>query len=160
METQDYVKLVHFLGYGMLFTAGVAGWILGQQYNKAADYKEKSVILRASRPVGLLGPIGILIMLITGIGNMHARSLGVFTENWLTLKILFFAIASINGVFFGIRAAKRGKMVGQLAEGTAPSGTEGKVKSMDTQFRIFYIAQIVLMLLILTLSIVKPGRGM
>lgn len=144
----------------MLFTAGVGGWIVGQQYNKAKDYKEKSVILRSARPLGLLGPIGITIMLITGIGNMHLRALGLFTEHWLSVKILLFAIAATNGIFFGIRAAKRGKMVGQLAAGTAPADIEAKVKSMDAQFRIFYIVQITLLLLILILSIVKPGRGM
>ncbi len=152
--------LLHLLGYGLLFTAGIAGWIISKQYYKASDYKEKAVVLRSAKPLGLLGPIGIVTMLITGVGNMHMRALGMFTETWLTVKILLFVIAATNGIIFGIRAAKRGKMVGHLAAGTAPAGTEDKVKSMDIQFRIFYMVQITLLLLIVTLSILKPGRGM
>ena len=158
MELGQLLLLVHFLGFGLLFSTLVAGWILHGQYKNAKEFSTKAVILRSLRPIGLLSPIGILLMLITGIGNMHVRGLGLFSEAWLSTKIVVYAIASINGIVFGARAGKRGKLIGLMADGSAPQGTDKSVDALDRQLRLFYIIQFVLLLIILTLSIVKPGR--
>ncbi len=158
MEFGHLLLIVHILGFGLLFTTLVAGWILHSQYTKASDFGTKGIILRSLRPIGLLSPVGILIMLLTGIGNMQVRGLGLFTESWLSTKILVFIIAAINGTVFGIRASKRGKLVAQMADGSAPQGADLSIGALDKQLRLFYIIQFVLIVIILALSIIKPGR--
>jgi len=158
MDLAHLLMLLHFLGFGLLFSTLVAGWMLHGQYKKAIDYSTKAIILRLLRPIGLLSPVGILLMLLTGIGNMHVRGLGVFTESWLSAKIVVFIIATINGLVFGARAGKRARLISQMADGSAPHGTDGTINALDKQIRLFYIFQTALLLIILALSIVKPGR--
>ncbi len=158
MEFGNLLLLIHFLGFGLLFTTLVAGWILQSQYTNASDFGTKGIILRSLRSIGLLSPIGILIMVLTGIGNMHVRGLGLFTESWLSTKIVVFIVAAANGIVFGIRAGKRGKLVAQMANGSAPQGADHSLGTLDKQLRLFYIIQFVLILIILGLSIIKPGR--
>jgi uncharacterized membrane protein SirB2 len=149
--------ILHFIGVGMIFTTVLAGWILTGQYKRANDYKTKSQILKSLRPIGLLSPVTILVMLASGIGNMYALHMGVFSASWLTTKLIFFAIMAINGIIFGAKSAKRGKLVAQVAGGSAPTGTENVIAAMDKQQLLFYVVQSLLLLIILTLSVVKPG---
>jgi uncharacterized membrane protein SirB2 len=149
--------IFHLIGFGILFSTVLAGWILHHQYMSASDSKTKGVILASLRPIGLLSPLAILIMLVTGVGNMHVRGLGLFTEPWLSTKIVFFLFAAANGVFFGIRSGKRRKLFSQVIDGKAPAGSDEKMAAFDKQMRVFFIIQLVLLLLILVLSIVKPG---
>ncbi|HEX9657382.1 MAG TPA: hypothetical protein VGB89_10775 [Bacteroidota bacterium] len=157
MTELQITMLLHFIGVGVLFTALLGGIILGGQYAKAADYNSKATILKAMRPIGLLSPLAILLMLATGLGNWHA--LAWFQEGWLHTKITLFFIAAILGTIFGIRAKKRAGLIMKLADGSAPEGTNAQVAAMDKQFKIFYIVQSILIFSILFLSVVKPGRG-
>ena len=151
--TRELILLFHFIGFGILVTINIAGFILNSQYKKASDLQSKAILLRALRPIGLLSPIGILIMLITGIGNMHMLGLGVLSVGWLTGKIIFFAIAAISGIIFGITSRKRGALVAQMLAGTAPSDANQLLSGYDRQVSLSYIVFPVLMLIILWLSI-------
>jgi len=159
METNDLLIIIHLIGFAMLFTTGVAGAILDRQYGNAPDFQAKGIILRAGRPIGLMSPVAILIMLITGIGNMHLRGLGVFTESWLSLKLLLFLMAAIIGITYGIKAKARAQLVMSLARGETNEDATGRLSVIDKQFKLFYRVQIMFLLLILLLSVVKPGRG-
>jgi hypothetical protein len=150
---RELTLLFHFIGFGILMSTLIGGFILDRQYRKAKDLQSKAVILRSSKPIGLLSPIGILIMLITGIGNMHALAVGLLTFGWLSAKVILFAIASISGITFGIIARKRGALVGKMAAGTAPADAEATLKNYDNQASIFYIVMPLLMLMILSLSV-------
>jgi hypothetical protein len=161
MQSSLWIMLFHLFGFGLVSTLLVMGWLLLKQYNSASDYKSKLVVLSTARMVGLLSPIAILVLLITGVGNMHARGLAFFGENselWLNIKIILFAIAAINGVMFGIRSKKRGMLVAQLAQGNAPPDSETKLASFDKGVLIFNIVQTILLLSILVMTVWKPGR--
>ncbi len=145
--------LFHFIGFGLLVTINVAGFILNRQYKTAPDFQTKSIILRSLRPIGLLSPIAILLMLITGIGNMHNIGLGLFDAAWLAYKIIFFAIAAISGILFGVIARKRGMLVQQIAVGKAPADANDKLRGYDSQISLFYIVMPILLLIIVWLSI-------
>jgi hypothetical protein len=157
METVHYLLFFHLIGFGILFSTVLAGWILHHQYMGASDYTAKRIILESLRPIGLLSPLAILVMLVTGIGNMHVRGLGIFTEPWLSTKIVFFLLAATTGVFSGIQSSKRRKLLAQVFDGKAPAGSVERVAALDRQTRLFFIIQFVLLLIILVLSIVKPG---
>ena len=148
-------KLLHFVGIGVIFTTIFAGAILNGRYRKAPDWKTKLMILKLLRPIGLLSPVGVAVMLVSGILNMHFSNLGLFTASWLTLKLVFFALTVISGILFGVKGTQRSILVTKLAEGNAPEGTDRSVGILDRQQRIFYFVQLVLILIILTLSIFK-----
>jgi hypothetical protein len=143
----------HFIGFGLLVTLNVAGIILNSQYKKAPDLQTKAIILRALKPIGMLSPIAVLLMLVTGIGNMHSLGLDLMSMAWLAYKIVFFAIAAISGVIFGIISRKRGTLVGSMIKGNAPANANELLQSYDKQIKIGYIVFPILMVIILCLSI-------
>jgi hypothetical protein len=145
--------LFHFLGFGLLVTINVAGFILNSQYKKAQDFQTKAIILRSLRPIGLLSPIAILIMLITGIGNMQILGYGLLSVGWLTAKIMFFAIAAISGILFGVIARKRGKLVQELAAGKAEANATEILRGYDKQISLFHLVMPILLLIIVWLAI-------
>jgi len=147
------ILLLHFLGFGLLVTVNVAGFIINRQYKKAPDLQSKAVLVRAMKPIGLLSPIAVLIMLITGIGNMHALGLGILDLGWLAAKIIFFAIAVISGIILGIQSGKRGKMIQQMVQGQAPANANELLSGYDRQVSLSYIVMPLLIVIILALSI-------
>ena len=134
-------------------TTLVAGFILNSHYKKAVDIQSKAVILKTLKSVGLMSPLGMLIMLVTGIGNMVVREFGLFTDGRLTAKIIFFAIAMISGILFAVKSRKRSALVRQMAEGQAPTDSEQLLQSYDKQISMFYVAMSILLLIILYLSV-------
>jgi len=143
----------HFIGFGLIVTLNVAGIILNRHYKKAPDLQQKGVILRAARTLGLLSPVAILIMLVTGIGNMHSLAFGILTVGWLTAKIILFAILATSGVLFGIKARKRGALVKSMVSGNAPSNADELLAEYDKQISLSYIVMPLLTIMILCLSI-------
>ncbi|MBI5473192.1 MAG: hypothetical protein HY961_12685 [Ignavibacteriae bacterium] len=158
MDTTQLAMFFHLIGFGLLATMNVSGWLLNAQYRKAADYKSKLIVLSSARAIGLLSPLAIGIVLLTGIANMMVRGLGFTTEVWLEIKVILFLIAATNGVLFAIRSKKRGGLVAQLAQGSAPGGSEATLASMDRLASVFNIVQSVLLISILILTVWKPGR--
>ncbi len=158
MDTNLLLMFFHLIGFGLIVTLLITGWLLHRQYTAAADFKTKTVILSSARSVGLLSPIAILVLLITGLWNMHLLGLGLFDEQWLGIKIVLFAIAAVNGIMFGIRSKKRGMLVAQLAQGTAPADSGSKLAGMDKSTFMFYVIQTILFTAILILTVWKPGR--
>ncbi len=158
MDSNHFWMFFHLLGFGLIVTLLVAGWLLHRQYATAADFKTKAVVLSSARSIGLISPVAIVILLLTGIGNMHALGLGWFDEWWLSVKILLFVIAAANGIRFGIQSKKRGMLLGQLAQGNAEAGSEARLAKMDKGTLAFFVIQTILFTAILVLTVWKPGR--
>jgi hypothetical protein len=144
--------LLHFIGLGLLVTAMVGGILLHRQYKNAPDLRSKALILKASKPFGLLGPIGTVLMLVTGIGNMHAIGAGWLTLGWLSAKIVLFIVASVAGIVIGVLARKRGALVHAMALGDAGPDAEVRLAAFDRTIVIGHYLLPVLMLCILYLS--------
>ena len=159
MEPREWFMFFHFVGLGLIATMLTTAWLLQRQYKSASDYSTKSVILNSGRLVGMLSPFAILLILISGIGNMSVRDLEFTTETWLTVKICLFLVAMVNGIVFGIRSKKRGMLVGQMAKGTPPENAEKTLAGMDRYSLIFLIVQTILIIVILALAVWKPGTS-
>ncbi len=144
----------HLIGFGLLITTLVAGILLETQFRRAPDGEAKMTILRSLRRIGLLSPIAMLVMLITGIGNMNATNAGLFTHGWLTAKIMFFALAVISGILFGIKSRKRGAL--QATSGGGAGASQEQLRDFNRQISLFYLVLAVLLLIILFLTVWKP----
>ena len=147
------ILFFHFIGFGLFVTLNVAGYILHRHYLKAPDLAAKAVVLRAARTVGLLSPVAVVIMLVTGIGNMHELGLGILDAGWLTAKIIFFTLAVISGTLLGIQASKRGKLVGQMIAGAAPADAATQLAGLDRQLGLGHLVMPILLTIIVLLSI-------
>jgi uncharacterized membrane protein len=154
-----YSLLVHFVGLGLIFTSIIAGWILTGHYKRSGDWNAKSIHVRSLRAIGLLSPIGVLVMLVSGIGNMTLgpRPYTLFSDSWLSTKLVLVVLLVAAGVFFGIKSGHRTKLVHRVAAGSAPGDAEETIRALDRQQRWFYVLEAVLLLIILVLSIVKPN---
>ena len=149
-----FTLFFHFLGLGLLVTVNVAGFVLDSQYRRAPDLAQKAVILRALKPIGMISPIAIVLMLLTGIGNMHALGFGLLdAPGWLAYKIVFFAIAVISGTLLGMKAMKRGKLVHAMVTGSAPANAEQLLRGYDRQIRLGQVVMPILLFIIIGLSI-------
>ncbi len=143
----------HFIGFGLIVTLNVSGFILNHQYKSATDLQQKAIILRVMRPIGLLSPFAILLLLLTGIVNMHALGYGPLDAGWLTAKIVLFFIAAILGTIMGIASKKRGELVKGMLIGGGNADAQQKLTGFDKQITILHTTLSVLMLSILALAI-------
>ena len=156
MSMYNIFLLLHFIGIGMIFAGLIGGFILSRQYKKSTDYPTKLVVLQGLRVFGLLTPFSVLIMVISGIGNMESLGYGVFTAGWLSAKLILVVIMIVNGLISGARSKKRGALKAQLASGNAPPEAEKMVTLLERQGQLFFFVSAALLLVVLTLSIVKP----
>ncbi len=150
---------IHLLGFGLLMTSVVAGLLLNLQYRRASDYKTKAALLKSSRPIGILSPLAVLIMLITGIGNMHTLGIGLFSLAWLAYKIVFFAFIAVAGVLFAIVSRKRSTFVLKLSEGIVPPDAQQTLKGYDRQVSLFYLVMALCLLIIIALTVYGTRGG-
>lgn len=153
MPLREINLVLHFLGFGLFVMLLVAGFTLERHYRKATDLQVKAAMLGVGKTLGLISPFAVLLMLLTGIGNMYMLGIGLFDFGWLTAKIIFFAMAAINGMLNGGRARKRGMLVMQMAKGEAAADAETKVQEIDKQQGLFFIVNGILLLLIVSLSV-------
>lgn len=156
MEPFQISMLFHFIGIGFIFTALLGGWILNAVYDRAGNYQSKLIVLKSLRRVGLLSPVAIGLLLLSGGANMHFAGYALSSTPWLSTKIILFLIAAIVGMVFGAKGSKRAILVSGLADGSAPEGADMKLQVVDRQQRLFYMFQSIMILAILILSVFKP----
>jgi hypothetical protein len=157
MALPAFLRILHLAGFALLVTSTIGGWIVFSRYRRLEDFRLKAALLGASRSLGLLSPVGIVLMLVTGIGQMHLFGYGLFVQAWLTLKVLFFVIAATAGIVFAVRSRARAVLVRELAQTGEKPEAVAAVARLDSQQRVFYLIQSTLLLLILLLSVMKPG---
>jgi hypothetical protein len=155
--------IFHLLGFGLITTSLVAGWMLERRIRKTGDWNQKLLLISASRTIGLLSPIASFIMLVTGIGNIinvFGPSFSVvYSVGWLAAKIILFAFMLVNGAVFGpILSRKRTKLIQSLAAQSAPADAEETVAIYSKNLSTFYFVQALLLLLILFLSVWGTGK--
>jgi uncharacterized membrane protein len=155
--------LFHLIGFGLLSTTILAGYIIDRKLRSQTDYNLKLNTAQIARVIGLLSPVATIVLLATGIGNIHNRYLAAtlnwYDEGWLVAKIILFAVAVLNGMIYGPKLTRgRTKLVKALSENNAPANAEELMRSYNNQITLFYLVQTVLLLLILYLSVFGTGK--
>jgi uncharacterized membrane protein len=161
--TASITFLLHLLGFGILFTTLLAGFILERKFRHETDFKLKSYTAGISKIIGLLSPLAALIILASGIGNIYYRHLGStltwYSEGWLVAKVILFVVLALNGVFNGPRLARgRLKILAAQADQSAPANADTIIRSINRQITLFYFVQTLLLLLVLCLSVFGAGK--
>jgi hypothetical protein len=155
--------LLHLIGFGLLFTTILAGFIIDRKFRSQSDYNFKLFAAQIARTIGLLSPFAAILILASGIGNIHNRYLGSplswYDEGWLVAKIILFAVSLLNGMIYGPRLTRtRANLVKSLSEHSAPQNAEELIRSCNNQITLFYFVQTLLLLLIVFLSIFGTGK--
>jgi putative copper export protein len=153
----------HLIGFGILFTALLGGWIVERRIRSEKAWIQKLFMGKISRRFGLLSPIASLIMLLTGIVNifiMYGSSSNLwYTEGWLIAKIILFAFLLVNGALFGpLLIRRRTKLMQSISEKTAPEDAEATIRIMNKSISTFYLVQFLLLIIIVYLSIAGAGK--
>lgn len=153
----------HIVGVGLLFVIIFGGWAVNRKVVSENDIRLKLYVSSSMRTLGLLSPFVTLILLVTGIGNIFNRYLGTelhwYSEGWLVAKIIFFAIAVVNGSLFGaMLSRKRNQLLKSIEEQKAPADAESLLKGLSRQFALHYAVQILLLVIIVLLSTFGSGK--
>ena len=153
----------HIVAVGLLFVVVVGGWLLHRKIVHEKDMHLKLYASTSGRVIGLLSPFVTLLLLVTGIGNIYNRYLGSdlhwYSEGWLVAKIIFFAIAVVNGAVFGaMLARKRTALLQSIDQQVAPANADTLLKDFNRQFSWHYVVQFLLLALIILLSTFGSGK--
>lgn len=141
----------------------VAGFVLDRKFRKASDHKVRLAIAGASRTMGLLSPVAAVLLLMTGIGNIHELFAGTdtnwYSQGWLVAKIVLYAIMVLNGSFYGPSLTRgRLKLLSSIEDQSAPPGVESALQSTNNQITLFYLVQSLFLLLIIYVSVFGSGK--
>jgi len=155
--------LLHLIGFGMITTSLLAGWLVERRIRRESDWGIKLAFIQTNRTLGLLTPVASVLMLVTGIVNIFnlfpADPSLWFAQGWLVAKIILFAFLLTNGAVFGpIISRKRTKLIRELREGSAPPESEETVRIFSKNLTTFYMVQSLLLLVILFLSAFGDGK--
>lgn len=146
------IFLLHLIGFGLLVTSLISGFILEIQYRRASELQTGATILKSIRAISMINPLAILILLITGIWNMTFKNYGILSEGWLTAKIIFFTILIISVILFMITSRKRNIIIRKMMPENNPSN-ESQVATLNKQIYNFYFILTILLIIILYLSV-------
>ena len=155
--------LFHLIGFGLVFTSLLGGWIIERRIRGEQDWNQKLYVGKISRRFGLLSPIASVVMLLTGIINILNLYDGNpnlwYSEGWLIAKIILFAFLLVNGAVFGpIIIRRRTKLMQGIAEKTASDDAKATWSILNKNITTFYLVQFLLLIIILCLSVAGGGK--
>ena len=149
--------LFHILGVCMLLTTIIVSPIFERNIRKASDKNVALTYQRLFRQIGLLSPFGSLIILGSGIANMYYLGFGVFSQGWLTAKIILFAVLVVNGGMINPPLMrKRMNLLEQMAEADSSGDAHATLARYNRQQSIYLLVQSAIVGVILSLSVFKP----
>ena len=151
--------MLHFVGIGFLCTSLFGGFVLHRQYSRARDLNEKLGTLRALRALGLFSPVGVILMLLTGLGNMTlgAHRYSILTDSWLSIKLVIVLCMILLGVLLGLQGTRRTRLVKSTQDRQPTDDEQRRVSAIDTQLLVLYGVQTLLLLSVIMLSVIRPS---
>ncbi len=157
-----YISLFfHLVGVGMIFTLLLAGPIVESNYRWENDIRMKQHATKMLRNIGLLSPFGALVLVLSGIANMIVLNITFVdlfgSDFWLGLKILLFVVLLVMGMAISPKIAKqRALLLDQMSQQSPPEDVNDKLTSLNGEQTLFFVADWVLVIAILLLTLFKP----
>src|ERR1043166_7073762 len=148
----SYSFLLHLIGFGILSSLIDAGLIVESKIRLEPDWNRK-LYLSSLIPQKVLGPVAMLLLLLTGIGNIFNRYSGSpepwYDEGWLRAKMVLFLVLIINGAVTGrILLTRRTQLVQSVSGKIVSPEADASLRSYNTKIMTFYVVQIVLLIAI------------
>jgi uncharacterized membrane protein SirB2 len=145
---------IHILGFGLLVTPLFSGILLEIQLRRAKDAHSQLTVARSLRSIGILSPIAMAVMLITGIGNMQMKGYSMMQlPGWLAFKIVAFVLVILSGVMFMIQSRRRSAILRKRTEGIAEGTGDDALRGINRQVLLAYCVLFLLILVIVFLSV-------
>jgi hypothetical protein len=159
----SYIHIFHLIAFGLVSATLIPGIVLNRKLVAEKDLGIKMQIGGVMRIFGAFALYNVILLLITGIGNIYNRYSGTniawYSESWLVIKIILFAILAINGLFVAPKLMMgRMMIIKSIADKTASADAEQKLSSCDKKVSLFFLVQAVLLLAVLYLSVFGPGK--
>lgn len=130
--------------------------------NGEPDWDRKLYIGGIMRLFASFGPYVVVVLLLTGVGNMMNRyGLGGVwpRETWLEVKIVLFIILSINAIYIAPRInAKRAMLIKSAIDNKRPENFEQLLSRQNKTISLFLYLQATLLLSIVVLSAFGSGK--
>lgn len=159
----SYIHLLHLIAFGLVAATLVPGFILDRKLRVEQDWQRKMYIGGIMRVFGAFAPYNVALLLITGLGNIHNRYFGSqvfwYQETWLVIKISCFVVLAVNALFVAPKLMKnRMMLIKSMAEKNAKADDEKKLTRYNNKVVLFFLAQIILLLTVLILSVSGAGK--
>ncbi|MEW6061037.1 MAG: hypothetical protein AB1600_03750 [Bacteroidota bacterium] len=162
MTAYSYNFLLHILAFGFSSAALISFFILNKKMNSEPDWDRKLYIGGIMRLFASFGPYVVVVLLLTGVGNMMNRyGLGGVwpRETWLEVKIVLFIILSINAIYIAPRInAKRAMLIKSAIDNKRPENFEQLLSRQNKTISLFLYLQATLLLSIVVLSAFGSGK--
>jgi hypothetical protein len=156
MALFHWTLLFHIIGVGLLFASLLGGLAIHLTFRGSREWAARSAILRPAKMIGLFSPVGVAVLLISGVGNIMALSLTNPMPFWLHLKLGLVLVLFALGVWGAILAKKRAGLIVSLASGNAAPGAEPGLRSLESLISSVYLVQGMLTLAVVAVSVIKP----
>jgi putative copper export protein len=159
----SWAHLLHLIAFGFVGATLIPGIILNRALIAEKDPSRKIAIGATMRKFSAFAPFNIILLILTGIGNIYNRYLGApsawYEEGWLVLKLCLFAAIVLNALFVAPALGKgRMGLIKQMAEGKAGGRAAEQLQRLDRKSTILFIIQTTLVLGILWLSVFGSGK--
>jgi len=150
--------MIHLLGFGMLATALLAGWILEHRQHKEPELKQKLFILSLGRPIEMLMPAALVLLLISGMAALRSAAgtpaVLLLSGPWFHVKLILSAILAADGIVIGpLLLRTRRHFLAGLEENIFSENLGGKLKRLNGTIRLYYLSQAVLTAAIVCASV-------
>jgi uncharacterized membrane protein len=153
MELKPWLHFIHITGAVIWVGGGLVLSVIGQRVRRSGDATILSEFARTLSYVGLrVFTPAVLAVLVTGVWLVFADQSGNFTQLWVVLALVAFAVAFLIGALYLSRSAIR---LERLISGPTPD----IVGARDALGRWLFGYGIVLALLVFALwdMVFKPG---
>lgn len=159
----SFIHILHLIAFGLVSATLIPGIVLNRKLVAEKDFSRKIQLGGIMKIFGAFGPYNVILLLLTGIGNIYNRYHGTeiawYTESWLVIKIALFVVLALNALLVApILMKNRMVLIKSLADKTAQEGAEQKLSGYNTKVMIFLLVQTILLLAVLYLSVFGPGK--
>lgn len=159
---QSLSIFIHVVGFGIVFGMMLAGPIIEKQFQSAADWSARAKLGMVAKRMAMFSPVAIIILLLSGIGNMMTFGFTMAdafsgTAWWLGVKIVLFVCLAANGLLNARKIGEeRGKIVMQAMQGNGGADAEVALKSTYGRMNMFFRVQGFMLTVVVVMAIFRP----
>ncbi|HET7153323.1 MAG TPA: hypothetical protein VFJ29_06125 [Candidatus Kapabacteria bacterium] len=159
---QSLSIFIHVIGFGIVFGMMLVGPIIEKQFQTATDWSARAKLGMVSKRLAMFSPVAIIILLLSGIGNMMTFG---FTMSdafsgaawWLGVKIVLFVCLALNGIFNARKLGEaRGVIIMGAMQGKGGAEAEAALQATYKRMNMFFRIQGFMLTVVVIMAIFRP----